>query len=77
MKKFIKLQCIDFNRNSIIELASPSIINTDLIVSIDREEVRHPRTGKWIFFTRIILKDADDIFTYESVDNIYSLMESS
>lgn len=77
MKKFIKLHCIDFKRNSIIELTSPTVINTDLIVSIDREEVKHPCTGQWIFFTRITLKDADDIFTYESVDNIYSLMESS
>lgn len=77
MKKFIKLHCIDFKRNSIIELTSPTVINTDLIVSINEEEVKHPCTGQLIFFTRITLKDAEDIFTYESVDNIYSLMESS
>jgi hypothetical protein len=77
MKKFIKLHCINFKRNSIIELISPTVINTDLIVSINEEEVRNFCTGQWILFTRITLKDADDIFTYESVDNIYSLMESS
>lgn len=58
MQKFIKLHCIDFKRNSIIELTSQTVINTDLIVSINEEE-------------------ADDIFTYESTNKIYSLIESS
>lgn len=75
MKKFIKLYCIDFKRDSVIKLTSPTIINIDLIVSINEEKVRHPRTGQWIYFTRITLKDTDDIFTCESADNIYSLME--
>lgn len=77
MKKFIKLYCIDFECNTIIESTYPTVISTDSISSIREERIINNTDGQYFIYTRIILKDCeDDIFTYETVNKIYSLMES-